>query len=206
MIETFVELVQDLPVWGILLGTFVIAYIENLFPPSPSDLLLVFIGTLVGMGALDFTATLTFATLGSVAGFASAYGIGRRYGRDLIEKGWVPFISVAMVVKVERWFDKYQGLIIIGNRFLSGTRAVISFAAGMTRLPFPRTTLYCALSALVWNAILILVGMQVGSRWREVQSFLAAYGWVVIGLIILILAVWYLRKRKRRDSQSPTVL
>ena len=202
MIETLVELAQSLPVWGILLGTFIVTYIENLFPPSPSDLLLVFIGTLVGIGVIDFTTTLVVATAGSVAGFASAYGIGRRYGRSLIEKGWVPFISVALIEKVEQWFDRYHGLIIVGNRFLAGTRAVISFAAGMTHLPFPRTTLYCAISAAAWNAILIVVGMQLGSRWREVEGFLSVYGWAVLGLIVVALIIWFIRKRKRRNQED----
>ena len=48
MIETLVTFFQGLPPTGVLALTFGIAYIENLFPPSPSDVLLVFIGTIVG--------------------------------------------------------------------------------------------------------------------------------------------------------------
>ena len=202
MVEDLVLLAQTLPVWGILLGTFIVAYIENLFPPSPSDLLLVFIGTLCGIGVIDFTATLVIATTGSVTGFATAYWIGRKFGRSLIERGWVPFISVALIDRVERWFDKYHGLIIVTNRFLSGTRAVISYAAGMTRMPFPRTALYCAVSAAVWNTILIVVGMQLGSRWRDVDGFLATYGQIVIGLIVVALIIWFVLKRRRRTKRS----
>ena len=198
MIESLVSLAYDLPVWGIILATFVIAYIENLVPPAPSDVLLVFVGTLCGIGLVDFTTTLVVATVGSVSGFASAYWIGRHYGRAMIEKGWLPFISMQLLDKVEAWFDKYHGWIIVGNRFLAGTRAVISFAAGMTKMPFLRTTVLCAISALAWNAILILLGMQFGSRWREVDAFLSVYGWVVLIVLTIAILIWILVKRRNK--------
>ncbi len=202
MIETLVTFLLDLPLWGVFVATFVIAYIENLFPPSPSDLLLVFVGTMCGIGIVDYTSTLVVATAGSTTGFATAYWIGRYYGRSLVEQGWVPFISIALIDRVETWLNKYHGLIIVANRFLAGTRAVIAFAAGMTRLPFPRTLFYCLISAAVWNGILLAVGIAVGSRWREADSFIAAYGWAMTGLLVIVLAVWYWRKRKRRAKRS----
>jgi membrane protein DedA with SNARE-associated domain len=202
MIESIVTFLLDLPIWGVFLATFLIAYIENLFPPSPSDVLLVFIGTMVGIGVVDLTTTLIVATVGSTTGFATAYWIGRYYGRSLIERGWVPFISVDLIDRVERWFSKYHGLIIIANRFLAGTRAVISFAAGMTRLPFPRTLIYCLLSAAVWNTLMLWIGTQVGSRWREVDAFIAGYGWVVTGILAIAFGIWLWRIRKRRTEGS----
>ncbi len=200
MVESFVELMQQLPVWAILLSTFVVAYIENLFPPSPSDLLIAFIGTLVGIGTVGMTTTLLVATAGSVTGFASAYWIGRRYGRALLESRWVPFVTASMIDRVNVWFDRYHGLIIVGNRFLAGTRAVIAFAAGIARLPFPRTVIYCAVSALAWNFVLLFVGTQLGSRWQEIDQFLSIYGWVVVGLLAGLVAVLLVRTWKRRSQ------
>lgn len=202
MIESFVTFLLDLPIWGVFVATFLIAYIENLFPPSPSDLLLVFVGTMVGIGVINLTTTAIVATIGSISGFASAYWIGRYYGRSLIERGWVPFITMELVDRVERWFNTYHGLIIVGNRFLAGTRAVISFAAGMTRLPFPRTLIYCAISAAAWNVLLLWIGTQVGARWRDVDAFISAYGWAVSGLLVIGIGVWWWRKRKRRTKGS----
>ncbi|MBI2794103.1 MAG: DedA family protein [Ignavibacteria bacterium] len=199
MLESIIQTLSELPPAGIFIVTFLVAYIENLFPPSPSDLVLVFIGTLVGIGTVAFLPTAVAATFGSVAGFATAYWIGRKYGRTIIEKGWVPFITISLLEKVYRWFEKYHGLIIIGNRFLAGTRAVISFAAGITRLPFPRTAFYSALGAFAWNSLLIWMGMQVGTRWREIDKILSAYGWVATGLIVTIMIIFIIRKRRRRS-------
>ena len=202
MLESIILFLQDIPAWGVFLGAFFFAYIENVFPPSPSDIILVFVGTLCGVGTVDYAPTLIIATLGSSTGFLTAFLIGKRYGRSIIEKGWLPFISLPLIDKVEVWFSKYHDWIIVGNRFLAGTRAVISFAAGMSRMPTVRTTVLSTISALVWNAIILFLGMQAGSRWREIQTILSAYGWIVLGLIVLIVVGrWWYKKRKRQTTK-----
>lgn len=202
MLESIVTFLQSLPPWGVLGVTFLIAYIENLFPPSPSDVLLVFCGTIVGIGTVGFVPMLTMATLGSVTGFGTAYWLGRKYGTQIAEKRWVPFLNMDTIGRVQRWFDKYHGLIIVVNRFLSGTRAVISFAAGITAMPFPRTVIYCTISAAVWNALMILLGMQFGSRWRDVDQYLSAYGTVITILLVAAVVGWFVWKwwKKRRGA------
>jgi len=200
MLETLISFFQGLPPWGILVLTFGIAYIENLFPPSPSDVLLVFVGTIVGIGVVGFVPTLAVATLGSTAGFCTAYWLGRTYGEVIADSPLVPFITRAGIAKVERWFDKYHGLIIVANRFLAGTRAVISFVAGIARLPFPRTLFYCTISAAAWNALMLVIGENVGSRWRDVDQYIAAYGWIMTGLLVLAVWIWWYRRRRSREN------
>ncbi len=200
MLETLVGFFNGLPPAGILALTFIVAYVENLFPPSPSDVLLVFLGTLVGIGVVGFWPMIATATAGSVAGFLTAYLLGRRYGEAVIESPLVPFIDRPLVDKVERLFEKYHGLIIVVNRFLAGTRAVISFVAGIVRMPLPRTLIYCTVSAAAWNALLVIVGMNVGSRWREVDGYLAAYGWVVTAILVVLTIIWIVRKRRQRTA------
>lgn len=198
MIESLIEFLQGLPVWAILAVTFLIAFIENLVPPSPSDVLLVFMGSLIGMGVMGFTPALTVATAGSVVGFCAAYALGRRYGEAIAESPWVPFIDKDTLAYVERLFDKYHGLIIVSNRFLAGTRAVVAFAAGVSKLPLVRTVIQCSISALAWNAILLFAGMHVGQRWRDVEGYLSAYGWVITMALVLGAGYWIWRRRRRQ--------
>jgi membrane protein DedA with SNARE-associated domain len=151
---------------------------------------------MVGLNVVGFVPVLVASTIGSVTGFASAYWIGRRYGRTLLGRGWLPFVTEELLRKVDVWFAKYHDWIIIGNRFLAGTRAVISFAAGITRMPFARTTLYCATSALAWNALLILAGQLLGERWQMIDQILSAYGWAVTILILVIITIVIIRRRR----------
>jgi membrane protein DedA with SNARE-associated domain len=200
MIEPIIAFLEHLPAVGILAMAFGFAFIENLFPPSPSDVVLVVLGTLVGTDVVGFAPTLVAATSGSVLGFAAAYSLGARYGTALAESPLVPFITQALITRVEAWFAKYHGLIVLGNRFLAGTRAVVSFVAGITRQPFLRTVVLSAISATVWNALLIYAGSAVGENWRSIDSWLSLYGWVVTGLLVLAAIIWYIRKQQRRSQ------
>lgn len=200
MIESFIALMQGLPPWAIAAAAFLIAYVENLFPPSPSDVLLVFIGSLIGMGLVDFPTMLTGATAGSAAGFLTAYVLGRRYGESIVNTPWVPFINRDLLARVEQLFDRYHGLIIVANRFLAGTRAVVAFAAGVVRLPLARTIIYSSISALAWNGLLLWIGMNVGQRWRDVEGYISAYGWVITAIVIGVVGFVIWRKRMTNDE------
>ena len=199
-IESLLSSISTLnPLWiyGVL---FAIAYIENIFPPSPSDLLIVFGGSLVGIGKLSFLPALMSATAGSTLGFVTMYIIGDWFGLAIIEKKRIGFLPLDAIHKVEAWFRRYGYWIIVANRFMSGTRAVISFFAGMSELHLGKTTVLCFLSALVWNAILIYGGTLLGANWRSIGDYLSAYSRVITLLIGLIAAAWFViwlyRKKK----------
>ncbi|NBO66111.1 MAG: hypothetical protein EBU88_14940, partial [Acidobacteria bacterium] len=81
MLEQGIFWLQQAPPWGVLLLMFLIAYVENVFPPAPSDMLLVFAGTMIGFGTVDFAPALIAATSGSTTGFMSAYLLGRYFER-----------------------------------------------------------------------------------------------------------------------------
>lgn len=200
MIEAIVEFLQTLPPWGILAVAFFVAWVEHVFPPSPSDVLLVFAGTLIGIGTVGFVPMVVVSTIGSTLGFGTAYWLGRRYGMQIVASRWVPFLTPDLMARVNRWFERYHGLVIVLNRFMAGTRAVIAFAAGIAKLPFPRTVVYCTLSAAAWNTLLLFVGSQLGSRWREADGILATYGWVVTGILVLVIGVVIWRRRKKATA------
>src|SRR5262245_48857993 len=81
LIEQMIGWLQQLQPEGVLAFMFVVAYIENLFPPSPSDVLIIFAGTLIGLGTVGFTSSLIITTLGSTTGFMTAYLLGRYFDR-----------------------------------------------------------------------------------------------------------------------------
>lgn len=204
--EELVIWLQQLSPPGVLLLVFAVAYIENIFPPSPSDVLLVFAGTLVGVGTVGFFPTLLAATLGSTLGFMTAYVAGRYFERYLVEGRFSRFLPVRAIRQVENLFQRYGYSVIIANRFLSGTRAVVSFAAGMSKMNLPITTALCAVSATVWNVVLLRLGQSFGSNWHRVADYLALYGKIVTVVIItgLIILAWrYWRQRKTVTTTKP---
>jgi membrane protein DedA with SNARE-associated domain len=182
---------------------FAIAFIENIFPPSPSDVVVLFAGSLVGLGLVGFPFILLSATAGSCLGFVAAYKIGSWFGRNYLEAGRIKFLPVESLKKAEHWFGRYGYWIIVANRFLAGTRAVVSFFAGMSGLNLLKTTILCFVSALVWNTVLVSLGFTLGKNWQQIGFYLATYTKVVTLIILaglLALIVWGLIKSKRGAS------
>lgn len=205
-VESIVQWLQGVPPTGLYVTLFVAAFIENLVPPAPSDVILLFIATLIGIGTIDHIPAIAIATAGSTTGFLTAFRLGRRYGRRWMESGKAPFLNHRSLAKVDRWFDRYGYWVIVANRFLSGTRAVISFFAGMSRLDLLRTTLLCFISALVWNTLVLELGAFLGSNWREGEKILARYGLAVtilLAAVILFFLIRWIMRRRRSSSEKP---
>ena len=205
-VEQFVnELMSLNPLW-VYIAVAGIAYIENIFPPFPSDVVVVAAGSLVGLGTVDFTMALFLATVGSTLGFATMYKIGDWFGDKILETGKIKFIPVESVRKVEVWFQKYGYGLIIANRFLAGTRAVVSFFAGLSELAFAKTVVLSFVSALAWNAILLYAGKALGQNWRDIGYYLETYSKVVTIIITVVLAVvvarWFFRQKAKTNSPT----
>jgi membrane protein DedA with SNARE-associated domain len=185
-VESFILFFQGLDPLLVCVLLFLLAFVENLFPPSPSDVMIVVGGTLVGMDKLGFLPALLSATAGSVAGFVVMYKIGDWFGDHILEQGKIRFIKIETVHKVEGWFRDHGYWIIVINRFLTGTRAVVSFFAGMSEMKLGLTTLLCAVSALAWNAVLVSLGMFVGQNFSEINGYIQTYSRIVTIVVIVV--------------------
>lgn len=193
MLETIIGIVQQVPWYWILLIAAFVTFLENIFPPSPSDTVLIFIGSLIPLNAVDFIPLLISATIGSTAGFIVMFWLGYKFGIKIVDSNRFKFINSETLKKPEEWFRKWGYLIIVVNRFLSGTRAVISFFAGMSKLNFNKTTFFCFISALLWNAILISLGVFFGNNWELADYYITLYGWIIFPILAIVIAYFLVR-------------
>jgi membrane protein DedA with SNARE-associated domain len=202
-LESFLTHLQTLSP-ALIYGTvFAIAFIENIFPPFPSDVVVVFAGSLIGLGQVGFMEILFLATAGSTAGFLAMYKVGDWFGDTILEQGKIKFIPVESVRKVEAWFTRYGYWLIIANRFLAGTRAVVSFFAGMSELNLLRTTILSFASALAWNTALVSGGWYLGQHWEKIGYYIETYSKIVTGIVIVVVLFFVVRYYiKKRAVQS----
>lgn len=200
MIEHVLKFISELTPFWIYIALFFFSFVENVFPPSPSDLVIVVGGSLIGTGELHFIPTLLITTIGSVIGFMTLFFIGTQLDRKVIQAGKIKFISIEGLTKVELWFKKWGYWIILANRFLPGTRSVISFFAGLSELNFKKTAILATISAFIWNAIIIYLGIIFGTNIEIIDKYLSTYSniaWIITGLIASVVALRFLlRKRK----------
>lgn len=202
MFEDILSRIATFPPFWIYITLFFFAFIENVFPPSPSDFVTVVGGTLIGTGDINFLLALSFATLGSILGFSLMFYIGATVDKKLIHSGKFRFIPVESLNKVETWFRKYGYVIVVVNRFMPGTRAVISFFAGISNLDPKRTIVLCLISALLWNAIMLYLGFVFGENVEKVDEYLTTYSNIVIVVTIVIILFFIVRYffRKRKSA------
>ena len=204
-IDAIIGWLQGLSPLGIYAALWVTTFIENVFPPSPSDVVMLFIATLIGLGTISFVPALIIATTGSVVGFLTAFYLGRRFGRAITKSNRFPFLTQSSLAKVDAWFDKYGYGVIVANRFLAGTRAVVSFFAGMSELSPAKTTILSAISALLWNGLILGLGTLVGENWERGAEILRSYGLGVTGIIVaiaLFFAGRWLYRRYRSKAKA----
>lgn len=187
---------------GLYSALFFISFLENIFPPSPSDVIIIFIATLVGIGTIGYTESIVVSTLGSITGFLLAFWLGRRYGRKWIEEKRFKFFDESSFQKVDVWFQKYGYGVIVANRFLAGTRAIISFFAGMSNLKLLQTTVLCGLSALVWNFILIKLGQFLGNNWEFGAKILSRYNTIILALLFLAVTYFVVKYFINKNKSS----
>ena len=188
------------PVWAYL-ALLLIAYGENVVPPIPGDLVVVFGGYLAGTGNLNLFVVVLLATLGGALGFMSMYVIGYRIGDAVFAPDRLRWIPKERMERVRRWLQRWGYGVVAANRFLSGTRSVISLTVGMAHMDAAKTAFYATVSAILWTALIAYGGYELGDNWPVVYSYLRTYGQVVLtvlGLIALVLlAQWFMRRRRK---------
>lgn len=190
------------PLW-IYITLLFFSFVENVFPPSPSDVVTLIGGSLVGTGAINFFLALAFTTFGSILGFIVMFYIGSTVDRKIIHSGRFRFIPIDSLEKVETWFRKYGYFIVVVNRFMPGTRAVISFFAGISNLDSKRTIILCFISALLWNTLMLYLGFVFGDNVQMVDEYLTTYSNIVIAITVVAILFFiirlFFRKRKSAD-------
>ena len=202
MFEDILNQISTFPPIWIYITMFLFAFVENIFPPSPSDLVIVIGGTLVGAGDLSFIFSLLFATIGSIAGFMLMFYIGSTVDKKLIHAGRFKYIPVNSIDKVETWFRKYGYFVIVANRFMPGTRAVISFFAGISNLNPKRTFTLCFVSALLWNTIMLYLGFVFGDNVSKVDEYLTTYTNIVIVATVVVILFFIVRLFFRKKKSE----
>jgi len=201
MLESTLLYMSHLDPVFIYIVLFLFAFTENIFPPSPSDVVVVVGASLIATTTMEFIPVLLITSFGSSLGFMLMYFVGKIFGEKIIRSGKLKFITQEGLSNTDIWFNKWGYKLIIANRFLPGTRSVISFFAGVYELEVIKTFIFSTLSAFVWNLLIINVGMLFGNNVETIDYYLSTYsliGTLLAVFVILLFIIKYFLKRKQR--------
>lgn len=188
--------------WGMLF----LIFIENIFPPIPSEIILPFGGFVTTLEKSEVTVfgLIIFATLGSIFGAFILYWIGTLLNvnklETWLEKKWIKRLGFKKneVEKTVKFFEKWEGVAVFFGRCVPIVRSLISIPAGMVKMNLLKFTLYTAFGSLVWNILLISAGAFLGENWRNVVTLVDEYKNIVLIILstVTIILIWrYFKKR-----------
>ena len=157
------------PVWKLLL-VFAFMAIESSFIPFPSEVVMIPAGFMAARGELGVSSPVAASVLavaigvaGSLAGAYVNYFLARAVGRPFLERhGRWFFLKPAALARVCDVFNKYGAATTFVCRMVPAIRQLISIPAGISRMPLGSFTLFTALGAGVWTAILTAAGFVLG--------------------------------------------
>ena len=189
-------------------GVGVAVFLENLFPPIPSELVLPLAGFTASQGEFNVWAALIASVIGSVAGAYLLYYVGQAFGAERLRRiaDWMWLVDVKDVDDALAWFDRHGTWSVFFGRLVPGVRSLISIPAGIDRMNPLLFGVLTTVGSLIWNSILIWAGVWLGAEWETVTRAFERYSSVVYILIALalVVAVIYLVRRRRKGSARET--
>ncbi len=202
MLEDILVYISSLDATWIYFVLFLFSFIENVFPPSPSDVIVVIGASLIASTSMGFVPVLIITSVGSALGFILMYYVGFFLSEKVLRSGKLRFINQSALDKTDEWFNNYGYWIILANRFLPGTRSVISFFSGVHKLNIIKTFVYAFISAFVWNVIIIYAGVLLGNNIKLIDYYLKTYfniGIIITIIVALFFIVRHYLKKKKDD-------
>lgn len=182
-------------------GIVVLMFLENVFPPIPSELIMPLAGFTAARGDLSFLGVIVAGTVGSVLGALPFYYVGRyvgdarlrrwadRYGR------WLA-VSGADIERSASWFARHGSLTVLACRLVPGVRSLISIPAGLAGMSLPPFLLYTALGAALWVTALTSAGWLLGANYERVEAYVGPVSYVVLGAIAVAFVLWVAQRRR----------
>lgn len=185
-------------------GIMLLIAVENIFPPIPSEVILTFGGFMTTYTNLTPPGVIGAATAGSMAGAAVLYGAGRFVSASRIE-GWLDgrlglilHLKKGDVMKAASWFElKGKGTVFF-CRCIPIVRSLISIPAGMSGMNFPAFILLTAAGSLIWNIVLVYLGVLAGDSWDMITGYVDAYAAITLVVLAVLVTggvLLYARKR-----------
>ena len=173
-------------------GMFFLIFIENIFPPIPSEVVLLFGGFMTTYTKLHVALMIIFSTLGSVVGAIVLYYVGKILNKDRLKKlvagkvGKVLRLKASDIDKADHWFDTKGNKTVFFCRFVPVVRSLISIPAGMSEMPMAKFLLYTTVGSAIWHSVLLIVVNIVGENWKSILGIMDQYSHIVLILLILL--------------------
>ena len=180
--------------------------LETVIPPIPSEAVLGAAGVLIRRGDMNVVWVVVCATIGSLLGAIFFYWLGRLLGprRSHAFLDRLPLVETEDVDRTFEWFERHGRSAVFFGRMVPIVRSFVSVPAGVVKMNFWQFLLYTAGGSLIWNSVLIGLGVAAG-KWVEANLHWLDYAVVTVAVLAVAWMVYRrstdLYARKHPDSK-----
>lgn len=175
---------------------FILIAIENIFPPIPCEIILTFGGFMTTITNLTPLGVIVVASLGSYLGAVILYSLGYMITIDkltiILSK---LHFNEPELERAINWFERYGKISVLIGRLIPIIRSLISLPAGIMKMNFFSFSLYSLIGTIIWNTILVYLGIMLGNSWSLISNYIKQYTFVIAIVVFIIYLI-----RKRRPS------
>lgn len=197
--EQFVAWLAELTPLTIYAVVGLTTFLENFFPPTPSDLAVALAGFITQQSGVSPIVVWLVAWLANLAGSIGLYLIARRFGREfLVSPLGRRLLPAEAVLTMEREYLRFGAVGIFVGRFLPGLRAFVAPFVGLVNLPPLRAFLAMAAATGLWYAIIVWAGVRLGAEWQAINRFIGHLNRTlsIVGLAVAALIAYWLWRRR----------
>src|SRR4051794_31351477 len=149
---------------------FVVAALENVFPPIPADTVVAFGSFLAARGEGTIVGSFLATWIGNLAGASVMYGAGRRFGAERIERHLMKNKGESAETRLRELYERYGMGALFLSRFVPGVRAVVPLFAGAIRLPFLPALAVMGIASGIWYGLISFLAFRIGADWSALQG------------------------------------
>lgn len=185
-------------------GIALLMFLENLFPPIPSELIMPLAGFTVSQGKMELIPAIASGVIGTVLGVFPWYYLGKVVDEEKLTKladkygKWI-FISGHDISKANKWFDRHGNIAVFLCRLVPGVRTLISLPAGMNHMKMIPFLLYSTIGTLLWVSLLTGAGYLLGDHYELVEEYIGPLSKIALLSLIILFVIWVIRKQMKKS-------
>lgn len=172
-------------------GIVFLMFMENVFPPIPSEFIMPLAGFMAGEDKFSLIGVMIAGTLGTVLGALPLYYLGAKLGEDKLKKfagrhgRWLT-LTPEDIDRADDWFDRHGAGAVLFCRLVPGIRSFISIPAGFNRMNIVSFLFFTFLGSAIWTSLLASAGYFLRTNFRQIGEYLDVATYIVFGVVIAV--------------------
>lgn len=174
----------------IFFGLMILAGIGS---PINGDLMMVFMGSLAGIGKASAEITIVLAISGLLLGDSVMFLLGSKFGFNLLKI--FPFnkiLNKKKIYRMNRFIKKKGSIIILMTRFIPGTRTLTIFSSSVFKMKFYKFLIMDSLGLVILVPILVFLGKYFVKNIDQAKENLVFL--FLIMIILMIISIYSSKK------------